>query len=78
MEWTASHVDKEEDETFESMANWMADYMTMVGRGRIERGTIMPTIPVIFPGTVAALVIGKIIINNQMKVNLRKHCQIES
>jgi len=64
VEWTTIHVDEEEDEMFETMANMMADDMATLGRGRIERGTMMPAIPVIFPGTLAALVIDKSIINN--------------
>ena len=59
------------------MANIIADIMATLGICWIERRTMMPVITVIFLETVADLVIGKIIVNNQLKTNLRIYCQKE-
>ena len=75
MEWVESHSEECEDEPQEVTVNRIADDLAMKARGKIKRGTSLPLVPLLLPGAVASLWIGRKMVNNNRRREILKHRQ---
>ena len=78
IEWVKAHTDIEEAENlYYATLNSMADDLATEARNKVLNEGMAPVIHSMFPGTIAALKVGKHLIHNNMKKIIKKHCHYE-